>query len=200
MSTVYTGATMSLDGYIAGPDETGFDVLFRWYENGDVVMPTTHDDLTFRVSEASAEHVRHLIDITGVLVVGRHLFDFTNGWDGSHPYDKPVVVVTHSVPEDWPHEDAPFTFVTDGIESAIEKAKEIAGDKVVAVNGGTIASQALDAGLLDEIWVDLVPVLLGGGTPFFAQLADAPVVLEGPTSVVEGVDVTHLRYRVRQSG
>jgi dihydrofolate reductase len=200
MSKVYTGATMSLDGYIAGPNETGFDQLFKWYENGEVVIPTTHDDLTHRLSEPSAEHVRHVIDITGALVVGRHLFDFTKGWGGSHPYDKPVVVLTHSVPEDWPHEDAPFTFVTDGIESAIEQAKEIAGDKVVAVNGGTIASQTLDAGLLDEIWVDLVPVLLGAGTPFFGQLKDTPVVLEGPTSVVESVDVTHLRYRVRKAG
>jgi len=83
------------------------------------------------------------------------------------------------------------------IERAIEKAKDLAGDKVVGVNGGTIARQCLNAGLLDEIWVDLVPVLLGGGTRFFDQLTGAPVQLEGPTSVVDGTDVTHLRYRVR---
>jgi dihydrofolate reductase len=94
---------------------------------------------------------------------------------------RPVVVVTHSVPEGWPREDAPFTFVTDGIESAIEQAKAIAGDKAVGVNGGMIARQCLDAGLLDEIRVDLVPVLLGGGTPFFEQLETAPVELEGRT-------------------
>jgi dihydrofolate reductase len=111
--------------------------------------------------------------------------------------DRPVVVVTHSVPEGWPREDAPFTFVTDGIESAIERAKALAGDKVVGVNGGTIARQCLDARLLDEIAVDLVPVLLGDGTPFFDQLKSAPVELEGPISVVEGTDVTHLRYRLR---
>jgi len=80
---------------------------------------------------------------------------------------------------------------------AIEQAKALAGDKVVGVNGGTIARQCLNAGLLDEIYVDLVPVLLGAGTPFFDQLKDAPVELEGPISVVEGTDVTHLRYRVR---
>jgi dihydrofolate reductase len=116
---------------------------------------------------------------------------------GSHPMGRPVVVVTHSVPDGWPCEGAPVTFVTDGIESAIEKAKAIAGDKVVGVNGGTIARQCLNAGLLDEIWVDVVPVLLGGGTPFFDELTGAPVELEGPVSVVEGTDVTHLRYRVR---
>jgi dihydrofolate reductase len=110
----------------------------------------------------------------------------------------PVVVVTHSVPDGWPREDAPFTFVTDGIESAIEQAKALAGGKEVGVNGGTIARQCLNAGLLDEIWVDLVPVLLGGGTPFFDELTGAPVELEGPVSVVEDRDVTHLRYLVRK--
>lgn len=197
MTKVFTGASMSLDGYISGPAETGFEHLFKWYGNGDVVVPTTHPEMTFHMSAVSAEHVRNLIDNTGALVVGRRLFDSTGAWDGNHPMGRPVVVVTHNVPEGWPREDAPFTFVTDGIESAIEQAKALAGDKVVGVNGGTIARQCLDAGLLDEIWVDLVPVLLGGGTPFFDQLKGAPVELEGPTSVVEGTDVTHLRYRVR---
>jgi dihydrofolate reductase len=165
--------------------------------NGDAVVPTTHPEMTLRMSEASAEHFRGLIDMTGALVVGRRLFDSTGGWGGNHPMGRPVVVVTHSVPEGWPRQDAPFTFVSDGIESAIEQAKALAGDRVVGVNGGTIASQCLNSGLLDEIWVDLVPVLLGGGTPFLDQLKGAPVELEGPTSVVQGTDVTHLRYRVR---
>jgi dihydrofolate reductase len=197
MTMVFTGATMSLDGYISGPDETGFEHLFKWYGNGDVVVPTTHEDLTMRLSPVSAEHFRNLMEMTGALVVGRKLFDLTDGWGGIHPLGSPVVVVTHSVPDGWPREDAPFTFVTDGIERAIEQAKELAGDKVVGVNGGTIARQCLDAGLLDEIWVDLAPVLLGGGTPFFAELQRAPVELEGPVSVVQGVDVTHMRFRVR---
>ena len=197
MTKVYTGASMSLDGYISGPGETGFEHLFKWYGNGDVEVPTAQPEMTLQMSAVSADHFRHLIDMTGALVVGRKLFDSTGAWGGRHPMDRPVVVVTHSVPEGWPREDAPFMFVTDGIEHAIEQAKALAGDKVVGVNGGTIASQCLDAGLLDEIWVDLVPVLLGGGTHFFDQLKDAPVELEGPTSVVEGTDVTHLRYRVR---
>jgi dihydrofolate reductase len=198
MTKVYTGASMSLDGYIAGPAESGFEHLFKWYGNGDVELPTTHPEMTFRLTPVSAEHFRNVIDMTGALVVGRRLFDLTDGWGGNHPIGKPVVVVTHSVPEGWPRDDAPFTFVTDGIESAIEQAKALAGDKVVGVNGGTIASQCLDAGLLDEVWVDLVPVLLGGGTRFFDQLGGAPFELEGPISVVEAADVTHLRYRVRR--
>ena len=196
MTEVYTGASMSLDGYIAGPAETGFEQLFKWYGNGDVVVPTTQPDMTLRMTAVSTEHWRDIVDNTGALVVGRRLFDLTDGWGGNHPMGGPVVVVTHSVPESWPRQDAPFTFVTDGIQRAVEQAKGLAGGKRVGVNGGTIASQCLNAGLLDEVWVDLVPVLLGGGTRFFDQLKDAPVELEGPVSVVEGTDVTHLRYRV----
>jgi dihydrofolate reductase len=198
MTQVYTQASMSLDGYISGPDHTGFEHLFKWLSNGDVAIPTTHPDMTPHLTAPSAELFRSLIDSTGALVVGRGVFDHTGGWGGEHPLGAPVVVVTHSVPDGWPREDAPFTFVTDGIERAIEQAKALAGDKLVGVNGGTIARQCLDAGLLDEIWVELVPVLLGAGTPFFEQLAHAPVELEGPTAVVEGTDVTHLRYRVRK--
>ena len=198
MTTVYTGASMSLDGYISGPDETGFEHLFKWYGNGDVEVPTTKPEMTFRMTPANAEHWRQVLDLTGAIVVGRKLFDFTSGWDGNHPIGKPVVVLTHSVPDGWPRDGAPFTFVTDGIERAVETAKDLAGDRGVGVNGGTIARQCLDAGLLDEIWIDLVPVLLGGGTPFFEQLGSAPVALDGPVSVTDADDVTHLRYRVRR--
>jgi dihydrofolate reductase len=195
MSKVFTGASMSIDGYISGPDESGFDHLFKWYGNGDVEVPTADPNMTMRCTPVSAEHFRGVIERTGAIVVGRRLFDLTSGWRGNHPIGCPVVVVTHRpAPDGWP-EDAPFTFV-DGIEPAIATAREIAGDKIVAVNGGTIASQCLDAKLLDEVWVDLVPVVLGGGTPFFSNLASAPAVLEGPLSVLEGVDVTHLRYTV----
>ena len=197
MTKVYTGASMSLDGYISGPGESGFEHLFKWYGNGDVEIPTANPDIPIRTTAVSAEHFRAVIDQTGSLVVGRKLFDFTNGWGGSHPMGVPVVVLTHRPPEDWPRGGTPFTFVSDGVERAIEQAKALAGGRTVGVNGGTIASQCLEAGLLDEIWVDLIPVLLGGGTPFFEQLRSAPFELEGPVSVVQGTDVTHLRYRVR---
>jgi dihydrofolate reductase len=197
MTKIYTGASVSLDGYIAGPEESGFEHLFKWLGNGDVVVPTTDPELTMRMTEVNADHWHGVVDMTGALVVGRKLFDLTNGWGGNHPMGRPVVVVTHQLPEGWPRDDAPFSFVTDGIEAAVERAMALAGDKVVGVNGGTIASQCLDAGLLDEIWVDLVPVLLGGGTSYFSELRRVPVELEGPISVVEGADVTHLRYRVR---
>ena len=200
MGKVTTGASMSIDGYIAGPGESGFDLLFQWYGNGDVEIAGINPDLTVRTSAASAAHLRALYESTGALLVGRHLYDMTNGWGGRHPMDVTTVVLTHRLPDDRPAGDENFVFVTDGIEAAVAAAKEIAGDLNVGVNGGQMARQCLDAGLVDEIHVDLVPVLLGGGTPFFSDLGTAPVQLDGPTSVVEGTGVTHLRYAVRRRG
>jgi dihydrofolate reductase len=196
MTKIYTGASMSIDGYIAGPNESGFEHLFKWYSSGDVEVPTADPQLTLRMTQASVDRWNSVLEMTGALVVGRKLYDYTSGWGGRHPMDLPVVVLTHDPPSD---DTESFAFVTDGIEAAIAKARELAGDKVVGLNGGMIASQALDAGLLDEIWVDLVPVLLGEGTPFFSRLGTKPVELEGPVSVIEGRDVTHLRYRVKRS-
>jgi dihydrofolate reductase len=198
MSKVFTGASMSLDGYVSGPAESGFEHLFKWYGNGDVVVPTADPALTMQMTQESADYFREVRDLSGAIVVGRKLFDFTGGWGGNHPLDVPVVVLTHSVPDGWPRDDAPFTFVSEGIERAIEVAKELAGDKGVGLNAGEIARQALDAGLVDEIWIDLVPVLLGAGTPFFSELAKAPVELEGPIANVQATDVTHLRFAVKR--
>jgi len=191
MGKVCTGATMSLDGFIAGPGESGFDLLFQWYGPG---LP---EDVT-GASEADAEHLRRVKERTGALVVGRHLYDLTNAWGGRHPMDLTTVVLTHRPPEDRPVADENFVFVTGGIEEAIATAQKIAGSKEVGVNGGQIARQCLEAGLLDEFHVDLVPVLLGGGTPFIGPFEGAPLQLEGPVSTVNGKGVTHLRYLVRR--
>jgi dihydrofolate reductase len=199
MGKVSAGATMSLDGFIAGPDDTGFDLLFKWYGAGDVEVPmpdSTAQVPAPHVSPASAELLRQEQAGWGALVVGRHLYDLTNAWNGRHPLGVTTVVLTHHPPEDRPLTDENFVFVTEGIEAAIAKAKEIAGDRNVGVNGGQMARQALEAGLLDEIGVELVPVILGAGTPLFADLGTPPVEFEGPTLVVEGIGVTHLRYRV----
>jgi dihydrofolate reductase len=196
MSKVTTGATMSLDGYIADADHGGFEYLFKWYGAGDVEVPTGNPNMTFKVSAASADHLRRLNEGLGALVVGRRLYDMTNAWGGRHPMDLTTVVVTHRRPDDRPEDDENFVFVTDGIEDAVARAKEIAGDKDVGVNGGEIARQCFDAGLLDEVHVDLVPVFLGSGIPLLGPIKDAPAELEGPISAVEGKGVTHLSYRV----
>jgi dihydrofolate reductase len=199
MGKVSTGGTMSLDGYIAGPAESGFDLLFQWYGNGDVELPSASPTVPpVRLSAASAELVRKEWGGTGALVVGRHLYDMTNAWGGRHPMDVTTVVLTHRRPEDRPDDDENFVFVTEGIEAAVARAKELAGDRNVVVNGGQMARQALEAGLLDEIGVELVPVVLGAGTPLFAELGTTPVQFEGPIAVVEGTGVTHLRYRVKK--
>jgi len=196
MSIVFTGASVSLDGFIADENHGGFEYLFRWYGNGDVDVPTARPDIPIRATAASAEILTRLNAETGALVVGRTLFDMTGGWGGRHPPDVPVVVLTHTVPEGWPRPDAPFEFVTDGIEHAVARARELAGGRKVGVNGGTIARQCLDAGLLDEVHLALVPVILGKGIPFFGELANAPVELDDPHTVVQGREVTHLHYRV----
>jgi dihydrofolate reductase len=199
MGKVSAGATMSLDGFIAGPHDTGFDMLFRWYSAGGVEVPMPDSSAGVppsRVSAASAELMRREQAGWGALVVGRHLYDLTNAWGGRHPLGVTTVVLTHRSPEDRPEADENFVFVTDGIGAAVAKAKEIAGDRDVAVNGGQMARQALEAGLLDEIGIDLVPVLLGVGTKLIADPALPPMQLEGPTLVVQGSGVTHLRYRV----
>ena len=194
MSTVYTSASVSLDGFIAGPQESGFDQLFQWLNNGDVVVPT--GDRDFHMTPASAALWNDLMDKTGACVVGRHLFDLTGGWSGNPPVSKPHVVLSHHPAPDGFESVVSFTFVADGIEAAVTKAKADAGGRSVSVNGGSMASQALNAGLLDEIWFNVVPVLLGGGVRYLDGLSDVPVVLEGPKQIVRGDRITHLRYRI----
>lgn len=198
MALVVTELTMSLDGYIAY-DSGHVGPLFDWYSNGDVEVVSGDGKRTFHMSEASAEHIRRIDREAGAYVIGRKLFDFTQGWGGESPSgpDVPVFVVTHHQPEGWPRPDANFTIVLDGIESAIAQASKAAGDKVVGVAGPNLVQQCLNLGLLDEVRIDLVPVILGGGIPFFANLEDVPVILDGPT-LTEGTGVTHLRYVVRR--
>jgi dihydrofolate reductase len=201
MGKVVTGATVSLDGYIAGPNETGFEHLFEWFDVGDREFPSANPDVSFHLTETDYRFLREVVDGVGVFVVGRRLFNITDGWGGTHPFDKPVVVVTHSVPEEWVavHPDAPFSFVTDGLPRAIDRARELARGLNINVTAGALATQCLELGLLDEVWMDLAPVLIGGGVPFFGALTKAPLLLDGPDLVVQGARVTHLRYTVRRS-
>jgi dihydrofolate reductase len=195
MANVLTGASMSLDGFIADPSG-GVGPLFDWYGNGDVEFTGADPDRVFRTTAASADYTRAQWARIRASVVGRRLFDLTNGWDGRPPVGEAVFVVTHQAPTDWEFPDAPFTFVTDGVRSAVAQAKSFAGDKDVAVNAGNIAGQALEAGLIDEVGVDLVPVVLGAGVRFFGDYAGSPLLLENPR-VVQGDRVTHLHYRLR---
>ena len=153
--------------------------------------------MTVKVAAASAEMLREAHAATGALVTGRTTFDITDGWGGRHLMDVPVFVVTHVVPEAWvrAHPGAPFAFITDGEASAVRQAQLTAGDLKVGIGAASVVQQCLRDGLLDEVQVEVVPVLLGGGVRLFDHLGEAPVDLE-PTAVIEGAGVTHLRYRV----
>ncbi len=197
MGQVIASASMSLDGYIAKDDNT-IGRLFDWLQNGEVEVATADQRITLHLSSRSADYWHRWVEGHGALVCGRTLFDFTGGWDGMHTLGVPVVVVTHQVPTDWvdAHPDAPFHFVTDGVDAAVAKAQEIAGERTVAVSAGTIARQCLELGLLDAVAVDLVPVVMGHGRPFFGELSTDDVPLGDPIECVQGDRVTHLVFPV----
>jgi dihydrofolate reductase len=194
MGKTISGFTMSLDGYIAGPnDDVGR--LFAWYFAGDTDFPVAGTDRVFRISRASAGHLREAWDSLGALVTGRRDFDVSGAWGGKPPLEVPIFIVTHHPPQEWSGPGSPFTFVTGGVESALEMARQAAGEKNVGVSGSTIVRQCLKAGLLDEIHIELAPILLGGGVRLFDHLGPEPIELE-ILGVIEGTGVTHLQYRV----
>ena len=199
MANVIALMSTSLDGFVADAND-GVAEVFDWYFSGDVEvpMPIPTPDFTFHVSPASADHLKGLMAETGAFLTGRRTFDNADGWGGQHAWGVPAFVVTHDVPDGWPRPGSTVQFVTDGIESAVARAKAAAGPKSVAVHGADTIQQCLNAGLLDEIQIDQAAVLLGAGVRLFDHLANTPVVLGDPT-VVAGVGVTHLRYPVRTS-
>jgi dihydrofolate reductase len=190
------GAVVSLDGFIAD-DNDDVGPLFDWYGNGDVTWTFPGSEGECRSTQASADFMTSQYRDMAANVIGRRLFDLTNGWNGKPAAGEHVFVVTHQPPADWEHADtAPFTFV-NGVEEAIAAAQEFAGDRVVDVAGGQIGSQALKLGLIDQVVVNQVPVVFGSGRPFFAtsDLAE-PLRLENPTAIVPGDRVTHLVYDI----
>jgi dihydrofolate reductase len=195
MAKVLTHMTMSLDGYIADPDDQPGE-LFDWYQAGEVSVPSGNETVTFDVDAASAEVLADLTDKAGALVSGRRLFDIANGWDDAHPAGMSVVVVTHNPPDDGAERWPKTTFV-DGVEPAIAKGREIAGEKNVTIASPNVIAQALELGLVDEIGVSIVPVLFGEGIPYFRKLDRGHLLLEDPV-VVQGRRALHLRYPVRR--
>jgi len=202
MGKVNVELSMSLDGFVAGPNDNpdnglgdGGDALFAWYENGDTEFPLPGTDMVFHVSSASANYLREEWGSLGAMICGRRMFDIARAWGGYPPGGGTCFVVTHHPPQEWIKPGSPFVFVTDGIESAIRQAQQVAGDRTVSVSSASIMQQAVQAGLLDEILVDLTPVLLGSGVRLFDHLGRAPIQLE-QIAVVQGKGVTHIKYRV----
>jgi dihydrofolate reductase len=186
-------ASVSVDGFIADEnDQPG--PLFDWLLSGDVPLD---DSGVLKVSQTSYDYVRPYWDEIAVTIAGRHVFDITDGWDGKPPSGVDhVVVVTHRPPPEGWDANAPFHFV-NGIEAAMAKAQELAGDRVVEVAAGDVGGQMLAAGLVDEVRMDVVPVVFGSGKRFFGSV-NAQHLLEDPDVVIRGNRVLHLRYRVRR--
>ncbi|MCL4529570.1 MAG: dihydrofolate reductase family protein [Chloroflexi bacterium] len=203
MGKVTTGFSMSLDGFVAGPNDgpdnalgDGGDRLFKWYFSGDATHEVPSGNRTFKMSKEGADMVQEASQSAGVLVTARRTFDIAHAWGGKHPMDVPIVVVTHRVPQEWVNKPgSPFTFVTDGVENAIKTARKIAGDKNIVVGAPSVVKQCLQAGLMDEIHIDLIPTLLFSGIPLFDHLGIQPVGLE----IIEAnatTEVVHLTFRV----
>ncbi|GAB3892034.1 dihydrofolate reductase family protein [Kibdelosporangium lantanae] len=190
MGKVASSMSMSLDGYVTGPHDSRQHPLG---EGGEVL----HEWLGPAGTPADRAVLQEMVDGAGAILMGRRSYDICvgdGGWgDGGPAGDVPCFVLTHNPPADAPKV---FTFVTDGIKSAVEQAQAVAGDRAVGLHGATAAQQALAAGLLDEIQVHLVPVLLGGGVRLFDLLGADPVALERDRVVEAGSGVTHLRFRV----
>ena len=185
---------MSLDGFIAGPNDE-VDRLFRWYSSGDTDFPVAGSPKVFKISRASAELLREEWGALGAIVTGRRDFDVSEAWGGASPLGVPIFIITHRIPPEWAKTESPFTFVADGVENAVARARQAAGDKNVGVGGSKIVQQCLKAGLLDELHIDLAPILLGAGIRLFDDLGTAPIDLES-ARVVDALGVTHLRFRV----
>ena len=193
MGKVVLNSTVSLDGFIAdAQDQPGS--LFEWLLGGDV--PLDESGL-LKVSQVSFDHTRPYWDSIGATVVGRHVFDLTDGWGGQPPGGVPhVVVVTHRPPPDGWEREAPFTFA-GSIQEAMKRAQELAGDRVVEVAAGDVGGQVFDAGLVDEVRMDMVPVVLGAGKRYFGAV-HAEHLLRDPDVVLQGSRVLHLCYPVRR--
>ena len=203
MGTVILHSVVSVDGFIADDnDEVG--PLHEWYFSGDTPLADDDDQgydhsgagAGFRVSSASAEYVRPMWEGIGATVMGRRLFDLVNGWEGQPPAGDHVVVVSHRPkPEGW-HPEASYHFVDD-VTAAIAKAQELAGDETIAVNAGEVGGQIFAAGLVDEVAMDVVPVVFGSGKRFFGSV-QGQHLLEDPHVVIQGERVLHLRFKARR--
>jgi dihydrofolate reductase len=192
MSKVTSDMSMSLDGFIAGPNDSverplgdGGDRLHQWVY-GLESWCKLHD-LAGGTTNRDAEVLDESFKNTGTVVMGRRMFNFGERyWGDNPPFHMPV----------FKEGGTTFTFVTDGIESALRQAKAAAGDKDVSVAGGAnIVQQFIEAGLLDQLQIHLVPVLLGDGRRLFDHIGTEQIELES-TGVIESLGVTHLRFRV----
>ena len=196
MGKVVIDMSISLDGFIAGPNDNSkqplgenAEVLHNWLFSGDQVSQVND---FFKLSKVNRAVLDKSLINAGAMIVGRGTYDIVNGWGGSHPNKGvPVFIVTHREPETIPEGMTPFTFVSDGVVSAVKKAKAVSGNKEIGIAGASVSQQCLKAGLVDEIFLHIVPVILGKGKRLFAELTSLEIV-----EVINASNVTHIRYKV----
>ena len=193
MTKVIFDMSMSLDGFVKASNATPEQPLG---EGGERLH-----EWGFGEDERDREVLAGGVEGSGAIIAGRRTYDDSVPWWGADGPTglarRPLFVVTHEGPAESPAGGV-YRFVTDGIESAVNQAKAAAAGKSVGVHGADTIQQCLNAGLLDEISVDIAAVLLGSGVRLFDHLAGTPAVLGNPT-VIPGVGVTHLRYPVRKA-
>jgi dihydrofolate reductase len=201
MSKLSAGMTMSLDGFVTGPNDRpgaglgeGGERLHHWVFGG----PWTYDDDGPRGNPAQVdqEYLDDVFGSGGSWLVGRTMHDVVNGWGEDPGFGVPVFVVTHRPHETVVKGNTTFEFVTGGIEEALERARAAAGDKnVILMGGADLSRQYLEAGLVDEFTLTIAPVLLGAGKRLFEAMNRTDLVFER-TGVIESPFATHIRYRV----
>jgi dihydrofolate reductase len=202
MGKLVADITMSLDGFITGPGDApgaglgeGGEALHNWVMGG----PWRYDgDHPFAPADVDRAVLEEVMGSIGAGIIGRRMFDITGGWGGNPPGgpNARYFVLTHSVPREWAERQSPFTFVTDGIDSALSQAREVAGDKEIGIGGGAnVIQQYLAAGLVDELRLHLAPLLLGAGKRLFDNLGDKTIELQ-QTRVISSPYATHLYYTV----
>lgn len=212
MGKVILNMSMSLDGYIAGPNHSvkkplgeGGERLHDWLFKGsdaavnDRVASNIEGREGFKLNTVNADVLKETFDTSGAFLMGRRWFDHGEKVWGDSPFNMPVFVVTHRMRENVVMGNTTFHFITDGIESAVRQAKEAAGDKNVITGGADLPRQLLKACLVDEIHISLIPVLLGNGIPLFDATIRKHIELQR-ISITEAPDVTHIRFRVIKNG
>ncbi len=197
MSKVRLYMSVSVDGFITGPDDSaeqglgvGGERLHAWLADGGV------DPGSYRPADAAGATVFDEMMATGAVITGRRTFEFAGGWAGDHHDGVPIFVLTRAAPPEPPPGSA--RYVTD-IATCVAEAKAAAGDRDVMLHGAATAQECLRAGLLDELELHLVPVLMERGRRLFADLPPEHVELD-LVRALDGPDVQHLRYRVRSEG
>ncbi len=197
MGAVVVDITMSLDGFVTGPNDAelglgeGGEVLHYWVFGG----PWTYDSQReMKPVGTDKEALDKVIATGGASVVGRRMYDITDGWGGTSPFEMPTFVVTHRT-DPAPDPSSGFVFV-NGVEAAVAAAREVAGEKKVGIGGGaSIVQQAFAANLVDELNLHIAPVILGSGRPLFGELGKH-IRFEPTGEITESQYATHTRYRV----